>query len=52
VILAVVLTPPDPFSWSLMAAPMILLYEVGILACKFLEPKKPIAAGAAPESQA
>lgn len=36
VILAVILTPPDPFSWSLMAVPMILLYEVGILACRIL----------------
>ena len=40
VILAVVLTPPDPFSWSLMAAPMILLYEFGIVICGFLEGKK------------
>ncbi len=38
--LAVVLTPPDPFSWSLMAAPMILLYELGIWICQFFEPKK------------
>jgi Tat protein translocase TatC len=44
VCLAVVLTPPDPFSWSLMAAPMILLYEVGILACKLIERRKPPAA--------
>src|SRR5690606_20241615 len=36
VCLAVVLTPPDPFSWSLMAVPMILLYELGILVCQLL----------------
>lgn len=36
VCLAVVLTPPDPFSWSLMALPMILLYELGILVCSLL----------------
>jgi Tat protein translocase TatC len=36
VCLAVVLTPPDPFSWSLMALPMIILYEVGILLCDLL----------------
>ena len=36
VCLAVVLTPPDPFSWSLMALPMIILYEIGILLCDFL----------------
>jgi sec-independent protein translocase protein TatC len=40
VCLAVVLTPPDPFSWSLMAAPMILLYELGIIVCQFLEREK------------
>lgn len=40
VCLAVVLTPPDPFSWSLMAAPMLVLYEVGILACQLMERKK------------
>ena len=39
VCLAVVLTPPDPVSWSLMAVPMILLYEVGILACAMMEKK-------------
>ena len=39
VCLAVVLTPPEPFSWALMAAPMILLYELGILVCQWLVPK-------------
>jgi sec-independent protein translocase protein TatC len=39
VCLAVVLTPPDPVSWSLMALPMILLYEIGILACAVMEKK-------------
>jgi Tat protein translocase TatC len=39
VCLAVILTPPDPFSWSLMALPMIVLYEVGIFLCDFLEKK-------------
>lgn len=41
VCLAVVLTPPDPVSWSLMAVPMIFLYEVGILVCRFLDTRKP-----------
>ncbi|HVR74764.1 MAG TPA: twin-arginine translocase subunit TatC [Planctomycetota bacterium] len=36
VCLAVVFTPPDPFSWILMAIPMVFLYEVGILTCTFL----------------
>jgi Tat protein translocase TatC len=44
VVLAVVLTPPDPFSWSLMAVPMVLLYEVGILASKLMEKKRPLRA--------
>jgi len=41
VCLSVVLTPPDPVSWSLMAVPMILLYEVGILACSLMERTRP-----------
>jgi Tat protein translocase TatC len=36
VCLAVLLTPPDPFSWSLMALPMVLLYELGIGVCRLL----------------
>lgn len=44
VILAVIFTPPDPFSWSLMAVPMLLLYEVGIIACKLLTRDQPGAA--------
>lgn len=40
VVLAVILTPPDPFSWSLMAVPMLLLYELGIIACDLLVRRK------------
>ena len=29
-ILAAVLTPPDPFTQSLMAIPLVVLYEVGV----------------------
>jgi sec-independent protein translocase protein TatC len=40
-VLAAVLTPtPDAFNQSLMAVPMILLYEVGIWASKLLDRKK------------
>ena len=39
VILAVILTPPDPFSWSLMAIPILFLYEVGIVACRLFGKK-------------
>ncbi|MBN1442763.1 MAG: twin-arginine translocase subunit TatC [Planctomycetes bacterium] len=40
VCLAVILTPPDPVSWSLMAAPMIILYEIGIIVCRILSRSK------------
>jgi len=40
VCLAVVLTPPDPFSWALMALPMVVLYEVGILCCDLMTKKQ------------
>ena len=41
-ILAAVLTPtPDAFNQTLMAIPIILLYEVGILASRILNKKKP-----------
>ena len=40
-VLAALLTPtPDAFNQSLMAVPMIILYEVGIWASKFLDRKK------------
>ena len=35
-VLSAFLTPPDPFSLLLMAAPLVLLYEVGILVCRLL----------------
>lgn len=41
VCLAVVLTPPDPFSWALMAAPLLGLYEIGILAAAIFARAKP-----------
>ncbi len=36
-VIGALLTPPDPFTQSLMAGPMILLYEVGILLAKLGE---------------
>ncbi len=40
-ILGAVLTPgPDPLSQSIMAAPMLILYEVGILVAKVVAKKK------------
>jgi Tat protein translocase TatC len=36
VCLAVILTPPDPFSWFLMWLPMMFLYEAGVVICAWL----------------
>lgn len=35
VILAAVLTPPDPYTQLMMAVPMVILFEVGLLATRF-----------------
>jgi sec-independent protein translocase protein TatC len=40
-ITAAVLTPPDPFTQSLMAVPMIILYEVGIVVARMFGKKRP-----------
>jgi sec-independent protein translocase protein TatC len=37
-VVAMFLTPPDVFSQTLMAVPMYLLYEAGILMCRLLAP--------------
>ncbi|REK30527.1 MAG: twin-arginine translocase subunit TatC [Planctomycetota bacterium] len=39
--LSMILTPADPASMLLMMFPLILLYELGILLCKFGETKNP-----------
>ena len=38
-VLAAILTPPDPLTQSMMAGPMIVLYEIGILTSRFAAPK-------------
>lgn len=38
-VLAAVITPPDVISQLLLAVPMVLLYEAGILAARMLAPK-------------
>ena len=48
VFFSAVVTPPDPLSWSLVAIPMILLYELGILLVKFSERKKTRGQGGKP----
>ena len=39
-VLAAILTPPDIVSQLALGLPMILLYEVGILVCRFTQPKE------------
>ena len=39
-IIAAVLTPPDVVSQLMLAIPMCLLYEAGIIAAKFVTPRK------------
>jgi Tat protein translocase TatC len=38
-VIAAVLTPPDPVTQSMMAGPMIVLYEVGIICARMVAPK-------------
>ena len=37
IIAAMVMTPPDPFSWLLLSLPRVLLYESGIWATVLIE---------------
>ncbi|MBR5109708.1 MAG: twin-arginine translocase subunit TatC [Clostridia bacterium] len=39
-VLAAILTPPDVVSQLALGLPMILLYEAGILVCRFTKPKE------------
>lgn len=39
-VVAAVLTPPDVISQFMMAVPLILLYELGIIASRFIRPRK------------
>lgn len=38
-VIGMFLTPPDIFSQTLLAIPMCLLFEVGVLCAKFYRPK-------------
>jgi len=40
-VLAAVITPPDVVSQLLLAIPMYLLYEAGIIASKWITPREP-----------
>jgi len=44
-VLAAMITPPDPITQSLMAGPMIVLYEIGIWAAYLAAPKSIIPEG-------
>ena len=35
-----ILTPPDVFSQTLLAVPMCLLFELGLLVARFYQPKE------------
>ncbi len=35
-VVAAIITPPDPGSMMLLAVPLVLLYEVGLLAARFV----------------
>jgi sec-independent protein translocase protein TatC len=39
-IVAAILTPPDPFTQTLMAIPMLFLYEIGIIVAKLFGKRK------------
>ena len=47
-VVAAVITPPDALSMMLLAIPMILLYEAGVLAAALLVRRRKVARGAAP----
>jgi len=49
-VVAAVLTPPDVFSMLSLAVPLLLLYELSILSCRFVEKQR--AAQAAAEAAA
>lgn len=49
-VLAAVLTPPDVISQTLMAVPICLLYELGLLFCKYFIPPEEAAAASADKS--
>lgn len=49
-VVGMVLTPPDPFTQSLLAVPMWLLFEIGIIAGRILKRRTEAAEEAAEES--
>ncbi len=41
IVIAMILTPPDPISWSIMFAPMYLMYEGAIVVIRWIENARP-----------
>jgi sec-independent protein translocase protein TatC len=39
-IAAAILTPPDAFSMTSLAVPLLALYEISILSCRFVEKQR------------
>ena len=48
--IGMILTPPDVFSQTLLAVPMCLLFELGLLVARFYQPKEDEAEVPADES--
>ena len=46
-----ILTPPDVFSQTLLAVPMCLLFELGLLVARFYQPKEDEEEASAVENQ-
>lgn len=44
-VVAAVVTPPDVISQIMLAVPLIILYEAGLLVCRFIQPKAPTKVG-------
>ena len=40
VVFSTLVTPPDPLSWSMMTAPIMIRYELGIRICMAIERRK------------
>jgi sec-independent protein translocase protein TatC len=51
-VVAAVLTPPDPISQTMMAVPMWLLYELGMLFCRLFIQEEAAEEGAASDNKA
>ncbi|MBR8414743.1 twin-arginine translocase subunit TatC [Burkholderia cenocepacia] len=51
-VVAAVVTPPDVFSQLMLALPLVVLFEIGLLAARLFVPKKPAEEGEAGNGEA